>query len=174
VNAQLPSNLGPGSLQLTVSIGNVTSAPVNVTVNATEAGMLAPPSFNIGGNQYVVAQFADGTYVLPAGLIAGVNSRPAQPGEEIVIYGIGFGSVVPDIPAGQIATGTSQLTASLQVLFGQTPAQQVPYAGLAPEFVGLYQFNVVVPAVPDNNLVPLTFNLGGVPGAQTLYTAVHQ
>ena len=174
VNAQLPSNLGPGSLQLTVTSGNVTSAPVNVTVNATEAGLLAPPSFNIGGNQYVVAQFADGTYVLPAGLIAGVNSRPAQPGEEIVIYGIGFGSVVPDIPAGQIATGTSQLTASLQVLFGQTPAQQVAYAGLTPDSVGLYQFNVVVPAVPDNNLVPLTFNLGGVPGTQTLYTAVHQ
>jgi uncharacterized protein (TIGR03437 family) len=38
----------------------------------------------------------------------------------------------------------------------------------------LYQFNVTVPAVADNNLVPLTFSLGGVPGAQTLYIAVHQ
>jgi hypothetical protein len=25
-----------------------------------------------------------------------------------------------------------------------------------------------------NNLVPLTFNLGGVPGTQTLFIAVHQ
>jgi hypothetical protein len=40
--------------------------------------------------------------------------------------------------------------------------------------VGLYQFDIVVPQVPDNNLVPLTFNLGGLPGTQTLYTAVHQ
>jgi uncharacterized protein (TIGR03437 family) len=59
------------------------------------------------------------------------------------------------------------------IAVGQTSAQ-VPYAGLAPGFVGLYQFNVVVPPVPDNNLVPLTFNLGGVPGTQTLFIAVHQ
>jgi uncharacterized protein (TIGR03437 family) len=61
----------------------------------------------------------------------------------------------------------------LQILFGQTPAQ-TPYFGLAPNFVGLYQFNVVVPAVPDNDLVPLTFNLSGVAGTQTLYIAVRQ
>jgi uncharacterized protein (TIGR03437 family) len=172
VNAQLPMNIGPGFLQLTVTSANVTSAPVNVTVNATQPGLLAPPSFNIGGNQYVVAQFADGTYVLPAGAMPG--SRPAQPGETIVIYGIGFGSVVPDIPAGQIATVSNQLSASLQFLFGQTPSPQVSYAGLAPDSVGLYQFNVVVPAVPDSDLVPITFNLGDVPGTQTLYTAVYQ
>jgi len=174
VNAQVPSNIGTGSLPLTVTGGNVTSAPVNVTVNATQPGLLAPPSFKIGGNQYVVAQFGDGTYVLPAGAIAGVSSRPAQPGEEIVIYGIGFGPVVPNIPAGQIAIGESQLSAPLQALFAQAPAQEVRYDGLAPNSVGLYQFNLVVPAVPDNDLVPLTFTLGGVPATQTLYTAVHQ
>lgn len=173
VNAQVPSNIGTGSMPLTVTSANVTSAPVNVMVNAVQPGLLAPPSFNIGGNQYVVAQFADGTYVLPAGSIAGVNSRPAQPGETIVIYGIGFGQVVPNTPAGQIATGESQLSDSLQVQFAQMPAQ-VHYAGLAPDAVGLYQFNVVVPAVPDSNLVPISFDLGNAAGTQTLYTAVHQ
>ena len=174
LNAQVPSNIGTGSLPLTVTSAGVTSAPVNIAVNVTQAGLLAPPEFNIGGNQYVVAQLADGTYVLPAGSIAGVNSRPAHPGETIVIYGIGFGPVVPDTPAGQIATGTDQLSASLEFLFAQTPAPLMSYAGLAPDSVGLYQFNVVVPAVPDNDLVPLTFHLGSVPGTQTLYTAVHQ
>jgi uncharacterized protein (TIGR03437 family) len=174
VNAQLPSGIGPGTLPLTVSSGNVVVATANVTVNATEPGLLAPPSFKVGGNQYVVAQLADGTYVLPAGAIAGVTSRPAKPGEEIVIYGIGFGSVVPNIPSGEIASGSNQLSESLQFLFGQTAPPSVPYAGLSPGSVGLYQFNIVVPQVPDNNLVPLTFTLGGVPGTQTLYTAVHQ
>jgi uncharacterized protein (TIGR03437 family) len=61
----------------------------------------------------------------------------------------------------------------LQILFGQTPAT-LPYFGLAPSFVGLYQFNVTVPAVTNSNLVPLTFNLGGVAGTQTLFTAVQQ
>ena len=40
--------------------------------------------------------------------------------------------------------------------------------------MGLYQFNVVVPAVPDSDLVPITFDLGDVPGTQTLYTAVNR
>jgi uncharacterized protein (TIGR03437 family) len=172
VNAQLPSNIAPGSLPLTVSSGNVTSAPVTITVNAAEPGLLAPPSFKIDGYQFVVAQFSDGTYVLPTGAIPGLTSRPANPGEEIVIYGVGFGQVAPNTPAGQIAAVSTQLSASLQVLFGQTPAQQVAYAGLTQGSVGLYQFNVVVPQVPGTNVMPITFELGGAAAAQTLYTAV--
>ena len=47
------------------------------------------------------------------------------------------------------------------------------YDGLAPNYAGLYQFNVQVPVVADSDAVPLTFNLGGAPGGQTLYIAVH-
>jgi uncharacterized protein (TIGR03437 family) len=61
----------------------------------------------------------------------------------------------------------------LQVFLGQTAAQ-VQYAGLAPGLVGLYQFNIIVPPVPDSDLVPIAFILGDVPCAQTLYTAVHR
>jgi uncharacterized protein (TIGR03437 family) len=160
-------------LQLTVTNANGASTPVNITVNATEPGLLAPASFKIGANQYAVAQFSDGTYVLPAGAIANVNSRPAKPGETIVIYGVGFGSVTPNIPAGEIVTEANQLSAPFEILFGKTSAQ-LPYFGLAPSFVGLYQFNVTVPSVANNDLVPLTFNLGGVAGGQTLFTAVQQ
>jgi uncharacterized protein (TIGR03437 family) len=121
----------------------------------------------------VVAQLSDGNYVLPTGAIAGVNSRPAQPGETIVIYGVGFGPVTPSIPAGEVVTDINQLAGSLQIFFGQTSAQMT-YFGLAPSLIGLYQFDVLVPQVPDNDLTPLTFNLNGVLGTQTLFTAVQQ
>lgn len=171
VNAQLPSNIATGApLPLTVANGNSTSSPFNVIVNATEPGLLAPSTLNVNGNQYVAAQHLDRTYVLPSG--AAVNSRPAQPGETIVIYGVGFGPVTPNTPAGQVATQTDQLSTPFEIMFGQTPAK-LPYFGLAPGFVGLYQFNVTVPAVPDSDLVRLTFNLGGASGTQILYTAVH-
>jgi len=173
VNAQLPSGIGTGSLPVTVTSGGVTGAPMEVTVNAAEPGLLAPPTFRIGGNQYVAAQLPDGTYVLPAGALEGVDSRPARPGETIVIYGVGFGPVVPDTPAGQIAAGPSQLATALQVQFAETPAQ-LAYFGLAPGAVGLYQFNIVVPDVPASNLVPIAFELGGAALPQTLYTAVQQ
>jgi len=118
--------------------------------------------------------WADGTYVAPAGAIAGVTSRPAKPGETIVIYGVGFGSVVPESTGGRDRVREQSALRAVAVPVGQTAPPSVPYAGLAPDAVGLYQFNVVVPQVPDNNLVPLTFTLGGVPGTQKLYTAVHQ
>ena len=175
INAQLPSNIPAGGmLGVTVTNGSQTSSAFNVKVNNTEPGLLAPPSFIVGGKQYVVALLPDGvTFVVPDGAIAGIPARPARSNEIITMYGVGFGTVTPPIAGGQIAGVATQLSATFQILFGQTSAQ-VPYAGLAPGFVGLYQFIVVVPPVPDNNLVPLTFNLGGVPGTQTLFIAVHQ
>jgi uncharacterized protein (TIGR03437 family) len=174
VNVELPSNIPTGAQQITVMNKNGTSAPFNVTVNATEPGLLAPALFKIGGKQYVVAFHSDNvTYVLPAGAIVGLPSRPAKPGETIVMYGNGFGPVMPNIPAGELAEGNSQLVASLEILFGKTSAK-LAYYGLSPGLVGVYQFNVVVPAIPNNDLVPLTFKLGGMAGVQTLYTAVQE
>ena len=66
------------------------------------------------------------------------------------MYGVGFGAVSPTIPAGQVAVGLNSLTTPLSVFFG--PAQaSVPYYGLAPGYIGLYQFNVVVPTIAGNN-----------------------
>ena len=65
----------------------------------------------------------------------------------------------------------STLNTSLQISIGGKSAT-LSYWGLAPNFVGLYQFNVVVPNVAASDAVPLTFTLGGVSGTQTLYLAV--
>ena len=175
INAQLPSTIPTGGpLPLTVMNGTTTSSAVNVTVDAVEPGLLAPSSFLIGGNQYVVALLPDNaTYILPAGAIPGVASRPAKPGDVLTLYGIGFGSVTPPIAAGQIVGQANQLAQPVQFMFGQTPAQ-VTFQGLTQGSVGLYQFDIVVPQVPDNLLMPLTFNLGGVAGTQTLCIAVQQ
>ena len=81
--------------------------------------------------------------------------------------------MTPDAPAGQIVTGNNQLSTPLQVQIGQIPAQ-VTYQGLAPGFIGLYRFDIVVPPMPDNTLASFTFTLGGRSGSQPLYTAVNQ
>jgi uncharacterized protein (TIGR03437 family) len=171
VNALVPSNVGTGPQQITVKTAAGTSAPVNVTVNAVQPGLLAPPSFTVNGSQYAVAFFSDGTYVLPIGAIAGLTSRPAMPGDTIVLYGVGFGPVTPNIPAGQLVEQSNTLASSLQMFVGGLPATAV-YSGLAPNYTGLYQFNIVVPNVAAGNAVPLTFTLDGVPGTQTLSIAV--
>jgi uncharacterized protein (TIGR03437 family) len=171
VNAQVPSNVPTGSQSIVVSNANVSSAAYPIEINATEPGLLAPASFNIGGTAYAVAILPDGTYVLPTGAISGVNSRPANPGETVTMYGVGFGSVMPNIPAGQIVGAVNQLALPFTISIGGAPAT-LSYDGLAPSFVGLYQFNVVIPNIGSNSAAPLTFTLGGTPGTQTLYLAV--
>jgi uncharacterized protein (TIGR03437 family) len=171
VNALVPSTVPTGPQQITVKTAIGTSTPLTITVNALEPGLLAIPSFNINGTPYTVALFPDGTFVLPTGAISGINSRSAKPGDTIVLYGIGFGPVTPSIPAGQLAEQTTALATALQMFVGGLPAI-VDYAGLAPSFTGLYQFNIMVPTVPASNAVPLTFTLNGVPGTQVLNIAV--
>jgi uncharacterized protein (TIGR03437 family) len=176
VNAQVPNGVGTGPAAVTVTTSNGSSAPYTLTLNALEPGLLAPPSFTIGGMQYVEAFNSDGSYTLPTTSNLGLNSRPARPGETLVIYGVGFGPAAAGgmpIPPGVIVSQTNSLVNSMQMFFGGSQAT-LTYQGLAPSAVGLYQFNVVVPSpLANSDAVPLTFNVAGNTGSQTLYTAVH-
>ena len=172
VNVQVPGGVDTGQQSLILTVGATASQPFAVTVNATQPGLLAPSSFNINGTQYVVAQEPNGNYVMPPGAIPGLPAQRAQPGDTIVIYGIGFGSVYPDIPPGQLVEQLNALTDTFTMSFGGVQATAVPYDGLAPQYMGLYQFDVVVPNVPASDAVPLTFTLGGAGGTQTLAIAV--
>jgi uncharacterized protein (TIGR03437 family) len=174
VNALIPSDVGPGPQQITLTNSAGTSAAFPITVNSVQPGLLAPSSFQVSGTQYVVALFPDNsTFVLPTGAISDVASRPAKPGDVITLYGIGFGPTTPSIPAGTIVTQTNSLQTRPTIAFGGTPAT-LQYYGLAPNYTGLYQFNVVVPNIPANSAAPVTLNLGGTSGTQILYIAVGQ
>ncbi len=134
---------------------------------ALAPALLAPPAWNVGGKQYVVGQLQAQTFVGKTGMIVGVSFRPANVGDVVTIYGIGFGPVTPATGAGQIATQATNLVNKPVFLFGQTQAQ-VPYAGLAPGFVGLYQFNIVVPNVSAGDH-PLNVTVGGTSVNQGLF-----
>ncbi len=106
--------------------------------------------------------------------MAGLTSRPAKPGETIVTYGVGFGLTDPAVPAGTITGALNKLADPFVMTIGgvQVPAAGVIYAGLAPDFVGLYQFNIVVPSnLPDGDL-PVTVKVGNATVPQTLFLSV--
>jgi uncharacterized protein (TIGR03437 family) len=173
VNALVPSNAPVGPSMITLTNANGTTELFPLYIDQTEPGLLAPPgSFAINGKQYVAAILPDGSFALPSNAIPGVASRPANPGETIVIYGIGFGDVLPNIAAGTVVTQQNELATPIQFLFNNT-AVMPAYFGLAPNYTGLYQFNIVVPNFAANNALPLSFNLGGTKGTQTLYIAVN-
>ncbi len=185
INAQVPTSIGTGAQPLIVKTSQGSSPTWAVTVNPTAPGLLAPPSFKLVGAPlgslfgYVVALFSDGvTYVLPTGSIPGVPSRPAKTGDIITLYGIGFGSVTPNVPAGQVAQGVNPLAMPFHFYCdsvagarsGQNEAT-VLYAGVAPGAVGLYQFNIVVPKLSTTGNTIVSYTLGGVQAAQLLFLA---
>ena len=171
VNVQVPSGITAGPQPVVVTSAGGTSAAYTVTVRTTEPGLLAPPAFILAGAQHVVALFSGTlTYVLPVA-VPGVITAKARAGDNITLYGVGFGTVTPDVPAGQIAQQTNALQGALEVAFGGVPGT-VTYAGFAPGYVGLYQFNVVVPKVTASDAVPLSFRLAGTAGPQNLVIAV--
>jgi uncharacterized protein (TIGR03437 family) len=174
IDAQIPAGVGTGAQPIVVTTPAGSSTAYSMTINATQAGLLAPPSFNVSSKQYAAFFHSDlTTFVMPPEAISGVTSAYAKPGETIIIYGVGFGPVSPASVqyAGQVVSATSSLN-NFSMSFGGSPGVPL-YYGLAPGFVGLYQFNLTVPQIANNDFVPLTFNLGGTAGSQTLYTAVH-
>jgi uncharacterized protein (TIGR03437 family) len=172
VNVQAPADATTGPVQITVSNCAGTSAPITVPKTSIAPGMLAPASFNVGGRQYLVALFQDGaTFVGKTGLIAGAPFRPAKPGDQITAYGIGFGGVTPAIAPGTVVSQSNAIP-GLTISFGQTPAS-LGYAGLAPSQVGLYQFNITVPNLPDGDYL-INVSVNGTPVQQTLYLTVAQ
>jgi uncharacterized protein (TIGR03437 family) len=171
VDVQLPSTIGTGPQPLVTTNLVGDSQEYTVTVVSTQPGLLAPYSFAIGGQQYVAATFGDGSFVLPPGAMTGLTTRRAAVGDTVILWGIGFGAVTPDTPAGQVVQQSTSVVAPFRVYFGSAEAA-VSFAGLAPGTMGLYQFNVTVPNVASSDSVPLSFTLDGIPASQQLYIAV--
>lgn len=168
VNAQVPSNISTGSQPVVVTTPGGISTAYPITVNVTEPGLLAPAVFNLKAGLYVTALFTDGvTYVLPPGSFTTIPTARAKPGDTIVVYGVGFGAVTPDNPAGQVVTQSNQLNGNFQASFAGIPAH-VLSSSLTVGFLGLYQFDIMVPNVAASDAVPFTFTFNGTPGTQQL------
>jgi len=100
---------------------------------------------------YVAGTHVNGAYLAgPALNRQGTSGTPASPGETIVLYGTGFGATLPAISAIALVPSPRPLARmeDLRIRIGGLDAA-VAYAGLISP--GLYQFNVVVPAVADGD-----------------------
>jgi uncharacterized protein (TIGR03437 family) len=81
------------------------------------------------------------------------SQNPASRDEFVVIFLTGLGAVNPPVADGVAGPATEPLSRAIdnqiQVFFG---ADRIPgeiqYAGIAPNFVGLYQINVKIPNDP--------------------------
>jgi len=165
INALTPPNLATGTVQVQVTNGALSSPTFNA-----QAQPVSPSLFVFDSQGHVVAQHLPGyTDIGPTTLYPGLTT-PAVPGQEIVVYGNGFGSTtVPVVAGSEAQSGTLQGTVKIQV--GGASAQLI-YAGLAG--AGVYQFNVVLPASLPSGDVPISVLYNGQPTQASAVIAVQQ
>jgi uncharacterized protein (TIGR03437 family) len=162
INFQIPWELlGQTQASLTVTVGAVTSVPVNVNLAALAPGIFTTNAQGTGQGAILIA--ATGEVVAPVGSIPGRASRPAARGVDfITIYCTGLGDVT-NRPASGAAAGSNPLsstTTAPSVTIGGVPAT-VSFSGLVPGLVGLYQINLQVPAnAPIGEAVPVIITIG--------------
>jgi len=175
LNVQAPTDGAiSGNAQIVVTVNGQASDPFTLIEDSTfMGGLLAPPSFKINNKQYIVGLFSDGvTYAIPPGAIAGVSSRLPKPGDLVTFYGVGFGETEHRVGAGVISPANEKLLNSMTWQIGSTNAT-VQFGGLAPGSVGLYQFNIVIPAVAPGEY-KVTVRVGSVAVVQDLTIQIGQ
>ena len=142
LNVQVPADTTNGSIQVLVTNSSGVSDPLTVKLQPLM------PGFFLFAQEYVAAVRSDGVYSGPAGLIDGVTTVPAKPGDALLLFGTGFGPTTPDTPAGQEVKTAAPLANKVTIQIDNTIVP-VAYAGLTG--VGLYQFNITVPDLPDGD-----------------------
>jgi uncharacterized protein (TIGR03437 family) len=137
VNAQVPSTVSPGTVQLSVSSANG-SAQQQVAIAS-----VAPAIFSVSATQAAITNL-NNTLNTP--------SNPAQRGSYLIVYATGFGAVSSN---GAAITPLSVVIGGLII--------PTTYAGTSSGGTGLNQANVLLPAtMPPGLSLPLYLKQGNV------------
>jgi uncharacterized protein (TIGR03437 family) len=144
LNVLSPDDAPQGAVPVQVATAHGMSNVVNASENAISPALF---TFSPQGGKYAAAVRADGAYIGPANLIPGLTTVPARPGDTILLFGTGFGPTTPPAPIGQLIN-PAPLANEVTVQIGGVAAN-TQFAGIVTP--GLYQFNVVVPNVPNGD-----------------------
>jgi uncharacterized protein (TIGR03437 family) len=180
INAQVPWEVLPAgtssvTAQVIVSRNGVPSAPLPVNLGLAAPGIFTFPG---GVGQAVAYGNSDGVIAAPINSGLPFTSRPAKIGDPatLVILCTGLGPVNPPVKTGDKVTDGQlhQTTTMPQVTVGNVPAQVV-FAGMTPQFVGVYQINIVIAAgTPTGDAIPLRIAMNGVTSRADVTIAVTQ
>jgi uncharacterized protein (TIGR03437 family) len=175
INAQVPWNLvAPGTsatVNMVVMNNNVASSITPVNIAPFSPGIFG---FNTtSGTMAIAYTYQDGMFAWPANSVAGLTTHAATHGSLLIVYATGLGAVTPTIDDGD-APGSvlTQVNTPPVVMIGGITAP-VAFAGLQPQFPGVYQLNITVPAsAPAGNAVPIQIQVGGVTSPASFTIAV--
>lgn len=166
---QVPFGLSAGSAVIQVSRNGQPGNQVSTSVDSIAPRLFTLPGLGPAPDTSpwgIVINASDGTLALPSTL--GVPAHPAHIGDVITIYALGLGPVSPSVATGSGGPATPPLAETVNAVtinfgggfLGNSSA--VPsYAGLAPNYVGLYQINVTIPPGTPTGNIPVTIEMPG-------------
>ena len=163
INFQAPDDLAIGVVPVvvTTAAGRVTS---KVTVSTFA------PSFSLLDSSHVAGiilrsngsgAYGGGTYDIigPTENSHGYATVPAEPGDSVELFGVGFGPTSPTVPAGRPFTGAAPTTNSVQLAINGVTV--IPsFVGLSS--AGLYQVNFTMSPAIGTGDVSLVAVVSGV------------
>ncbi len=95
----------------------------------------------------------------PTGTSLGYKTVAAASGDNVLLFGVGFGPTNPAVPAGGRFSGAAATTSAVPLRIGSKTV--VPsFCGLSS--AGLYQFNLRIPAGLGTGDVSLQADSGGM------------
>ena len=178
VNFQVPYEIALGQATIRVMRDDAMGNPTSAAIDIRSRGIFL---LNIG--QYgIVTNFTQGNFPLPTavGAAAGLPAAPARPGDAIVVWATGLGSVTPAVATGAAAPFDRLLVADsvpdVLVGFGifGTPVRPF-FVGLAPGFVALFQINLFLPVqLATNDRTPITLEFSDGRRSNTVEIAVER
>ena len=155
VQVQAPFSLNAATTKIQVQAASGTSSAVTLPVVPTNPGIL---TYDATGQGQARALNQDGS-LNGDGSITG-SDHAASVGTVLQVYTTGLGAVTPAISAGTPAPSSPLSTVSLPVTasIGGRSAN-VLFAGAAPGLIGVYQVNVVVPALAPTGAARLVISV---------------
>ncbi len=174
INAQVPFNVNSSSAQVMVHTPAGNSNSQLVEIEKTSPAIY---TYNQQGFGQAIAVLANSaTLAAPKNLTN--DSRPAQTGDVLTLYVNGLGAVSPPIAAGKNSCEPDSICkpdysnmvlrtvinpVSIEIGGVTVPSENIHFAGLAPQFVGLYQINLTLPAnIPSGDQIPIVIKQGNV------------
>lgn len=156
-NGQLPWEVSGEMASLVAVVGANTSA--------SEGFLLAdyaPGIFTVsGGAEGQAAALIGGTTLLAAPQSESPAARPIRAGETLSLFATGLGMVsnTPQTGAGSPSAPLAQVLGAVSLSIGGVAAT-IDFAGLAPNFTGLYQINAtLMPGTPAGDAVPAVLSI---------------
>jgi len=153
INFLSPDDDALGPVTVEVFQGDQLVAASVVDLSAVSPGLFVYPGA-VEGGAFAAALGATGGLLAPAGHFGdALMSAPIAPGGVMQLFASGFGATDPPGEAGRLGpfNPLSRIPLDeISITIGGLPAE-VTFAGLAPNLAGLYQFNLIVPALPNGN-----------------------